>query len=135
VKKIGAEMLEFTTDAEIVVFLKLQIAQDIEVKRQEVLDFAAGVSEISIGESVSDGKKMIGDTLHGGDDDGHARDGRGGADEICGVEHALRAEQRTAAEFEGHDVQRLRGDPAGGNAAFVQRGGDAFRCYFFVHIF
>jgi hypothetical protein len=29
------------------------------------------------------------------------------------VEHALRAEQRTAAEFEGDDVQRTRGDPAG----------------------
>src|SRR6266478_6581227 len=135
VKKIGAEKLELPANAESVVFLKLQIAQDIEVERQEVFDFAAGVDEFSIGESAGDGEKMIGDALHGGDDDGDVRDGRGATDETRGMEHALRAEKRASAKFKGDDVQRLRADPAGAYAAFVQRGGAAFRGYFFVHIF
>jgi hypothetical protein len=67
--------------------------QDIEVERQEVFDFAAGVSELSIGDSVGDGKKMIGDALHGRDDDGDVRAGRGAADETGGVEHSFRPEQ------------------------------------------
>ena len=92
----------------------MQIAQDIEVERQEVFDFAACLSEISIGESVSDGKKMIGDTLHGGNDDGYLRDGRGAADKTRGVEHALRTEERTTAKFEGDDVQRLLDQQRGG---------------------
>src|SRR6266403_1571892 len=135
VKKIGAKKLEFTADAEPVVFFKMQIAQDIEVEFQEIFDFASGVDEFSIGESASDGKKMIGNAFHRGDDDGDVRNGRGAADETRGVEHALCAEKRAAAKFEGDDVQRLRGDPAGANAAFVQRGGVAFRWRFFVHIF
>jgi len=104
VKKIGAEKLEFTADAEPIVFFEMQIAQDIEVEFQEIFDFAAGVDEFSIGESASDGKKMIGDAFHRGDDDGDVRDGRGGADETRGVEHALCTEKRAAAKFEGDDV-------------------------------
>jgi hypothetical protein len=55
-------------------------------------------------------------------------------DKTRGVEHA-RTEQRAAAKFEGDDVQRLSSDPTGASVTFVQRGGAAFRCYFFVHIF
>jgi hypothetical protein len=135
VKKIGAEKLEFTADAEPIVFFEMQIAQDIEVEFQEIFDFAAGVDEFSIGESASDGKKMIGDAFHRGDDDGDVRDGRGGADETRGVEHALRTEKRAAAEFEGDDVKRSRAAPPGAMIAIDQRGGAAFRWRFFVHIF
>ena len=40
----------------------------IEVKVQDELSFAAGRGELAIGKSASDGKKMIGDALHGGND-------------------------------------------------------------------
>jgi hypothetical protein len=119
VKKIAAEQFEFTANPEMVVFFELQIMQHLEVERQENFDFAAGVSKFSVGQSVRDQKKMIGDTLHGGDDHGDERDSRGAAHETRCVEHALRTEQRAAAEFEGQDVQLRRGHPAGRNAAFL----------------
>jgi len=49
------------------------------VKIQKQLSFAAGMRELAIGERVSDGEKMIGDTLHGGDDHGDAGSFYGGA--------------------------------------------------------
>jgi len=47
---------------------------------------------------------MISDALHGGDDHGDAGCLRGGANEACGMEHAFRTEERTAAKLEGDDV-------------------------------
>jgi hypothetical protein len=104
VKQISAEKLEFAANAEIVVGLELQIVQDFEVKLQQASHFAAGVSESCAGESVGDGKKMIGDALHGRDDDRDLGAGQSATDQTCGVEHALRAEQRAATKLEGHDI-------------------------------
>jgi len=81
--------------------------EDVEVKIQNEFGFAAGVRELAIGESASNGKQMIGDALHGGDDDGDARFLGCGTDETRGVEHAFRAEKRTAAELEGDRVLAL----------------------------
>jgi hypothetical protein len=93
VKQIAAEKLQFTAHAEFVILFQLQILENVEMQSQEVFEFAAGVSELSPGKSVGDGKKMIGDALHGGDDYGDIRGGCGAADQTRGVEHALRTEQ------------------------------------------
>jgi len=54
---------------------------------------------------------MISDALHGGDDHGDAGCLRGGANEACGMEHAFRTEERTAAKLEGDDVPGCLGTP------------------------
>jgi hypothetical protein len=50
---------------------------------------------------------MVGDTLHCGDNDSHARVLDSGVNQTGGMGHALRAKQRAAAKFQGHDL-RLR---------------------------
>jgi hypothetical protein len=57
------------------------------------------------------------------------------ADETRGVEHALRAEKRAAAEFEGDDALRLSADLTDSVIAVLQRGGVVLCCHFFVDIF
>jgi len=95
----------------------------VEVKVQDELGFAAGVREFAIGKSPRDGKEVIGDALHGGDDHGDAGCLRGVANEARGMEHAFRAEKRTAAKLEGDDVPGLFTYPAGAMHAMAQRGG------------
>jgi len=70
-------------------------------------------------------RKMISDALHGGDDHGDAGCLRGGANEACGMEHAFRTEERTAAKLEGDDVPGLFRYPAGAMHAMAQRRGAA----------
>jgi hypothetical protein len=141
VKQIAAEKLDFPADAEFVVLFQMQVLQDFEVERQESLDFAAGVSELSICKSVGDGKKMIGDALHRGDDYRDIRGGRGAADQTRGVEHTLRAEQRAAAKLEGHNIKRLGDRRASAVDRIFPRGASpaethaAIRCFFILNIF
>ncbi len=93
VKQIASQELQLAADAEVIVLVELQIVKHIEVEIQEELGFAAGVREFAIGECTSNGKKMIGDALHGGDDHGDAGRLRGGANESRGMEHAVRTEK------------------------------------------
>jgi hypothetical protein len=50
---------------------------------------------------------MVGDTLHCRDDNNDARVLDSGVNQTGGMRHALRAKQRAAAKFQGHDP-RLR---------------------------
>jgi len=88
-KKVAAQELQLAADAKVRILsgrdqsggtalAKTEIVKHVEVKIQEQLGFAAGVSELAIGERVSDGEKMIGDALHGRDDHGDAGSFRGG---------------------------------------------------------
>jgi len=122
VKQIASEDLQFAADAQAVILGKVQIMKDIEVKIQDELGFAAGVCELAIGEGASDRKKMIGDPLHGGDDHGDSRYLDGGANEACGVEHAVRTKKRAAAKLESDNVSGLLGCPASAMHSMVQRG-------------
>jgi hypothetical protein len=119
----------------------MQILQDFKVEGQKSLGFTAGVSEFAVCKGVSDGKKMIGDALHGGDDDGDVGAGCGAADQTRRVEHALRAQQRAAAKLEGHNIQRLGGRRAGAMHGASSRGtgtGEVHAmicCYTILNIF
>ena len=120
--------MQLAADAKAAVLVEKQVVKHVEVKVQDELGFAAGVREFGIGKSARDGKKMIGDPLHRGDDH---RDGeclRGGANEAGGMEHASRTEKRTAAKLEGDDIAGLSDYPAGAMHAMAQRGGAWFRC-------
>ena len=83
--------------------------------------------EFAIGERSSNGKKMIGDALHGGDDHGDAGCLSGGANEACSMEHAVRTEKRAAAELEGDDVSVLLVRAAEVMHSLVQLDGASFR--------
>jgi hypothetical protein len=100
------------------------------VERQNEFGFAAGVGKLSINESSRDGQKMIGDTLHSGDDHGDMRRQRSGANETRGVEHAIGTEKRGAAELESDDVSGLLEDPAGADVRSIdgRPRGVSFRC-------
>ncbi|PYU63146.1 MAG: hypothetical protein DMG56_10560 [Acidobacteria bacterium] len=56
---------------------------------------------------------MVGEALHGGDHHGNAGCPPGGENKTCGMEHAVRTEKRTAAEFEGYDVALWLARPTG----------------------
>jgi hypothetical protein len=47
---------------------------------------------------------MVSDTLHCRDDDNDARVLDSGVNQTGGMRHALRAKQRAAAKFQGHDL-------------------------------
>ncbi len=69
----------------------------------------ASVGEFAVRERPRNGKEMVGDALHGGDNhDDIGRPG-GGPNEACGVEHTVRTEKRTAAELERDDLPELPG--------------------------
>jgi len=98
--------------AKALLFVELQIVKHIEVQIQDELGFVASVSEFAARERPSNGKEMVGDALHGGDNhDDMGRPG-GGPNEARGVEHAVRTEKRTAAELESDDLPELPGYPA-----------------------
>jgi hypothetical protein len=101
VEKIAAEEHEFAADAEISVFMELQIAKDIEMEKEERRGVVARVRDAAFGEGVRQIEKTVGDALHGGDDDGDAGKLGGGANESRGVEHAPGTEEGGAAKFEG----------------------------------
>jgi len=88
-KKVAAQELQLAADAKVRILndadrarsnavAEMEIVKHVEVKIQKQLSFAAGMRELAIGERVSDGEKMIGDTLHGGDDHGDAGSFYGG---------------------------------------------------------
>jgi len=66
VKKAAAEEVQLAAHAKGVLVAEMQMVEDVEVKIQNEFGFAAGVRELAIGESASNGKQMIGDALHGG---------------------------------------------------------------------
>jgi len=92
VKKIAAEELQFAADAKVIVVAEMEIVKHVEMKIEDELGFTAGVREFAIGESAGNGEKMIGDALHGGNDDDDTGGLRGGVDKTGGMEHAFRAE-------------------------------------------
>jgi hypothetical protein len=110
------------------VLAQLQIVKHIEVKIEDQFGFAAGMCELAIGESASNGKEMIGDALHGGDDRGDAGCPRGGANKTRSMEHAVCTEKRTAAELEGDYVPALLARGAGEMHSLAQLSGASFRC-------
>jgi hypothetical protein len=122
VKKVTAQELQLVADAEVRILGEMQIVKHIDVKIQKEFSLAAGVHELAIGERVSDGEKMIGDALHGGNDHGDAGSFRGGANEARGVEHAIGAKKRAAAELEGDDVAGLLVLPAYAMRDFLMSG-------------
>jgi len=82
----------------------------------------AGVGKFAAGERSCNGKEMVGDTLHGGDNHGDIGRSRGGLNKARSMEHAVRAEKRTAAELESDDIRELAGHPAGVVNDFVMSG-------------
>jgi hypothetical protein len=112
VKKIASEQLQFAADAKVIVFSEVQIMKHIEMQIEDELCFTAGGREFAIGESTSNGKKMIGDTFHRGNDDSNTGGRSGGVNEASSMEHAARTKKRTAAKLEGDDTARLLGYPA-----------------------
>jgi hypothetical protein len=135
VKKIASQELQLAADAQVIHIAELQSVKHIEVKIQDELGFAASVGGLAIGESASNGKKMIGDALHGGDNHGDGGRAGSGANKACGMEHAVRTEERAAAELEGDNVPALLAHPPGVMHSIVQRGGAWFRCWFFLYVF
>jgi hypothetical protein len=137
-KKVAAQELQLATHTEVRVLRgrpdcigvngaanilgEMEIAKHSKVKVQKEFGFAASVREFAVGESVSDGKKMIGDALHGGDDYCDAGNFRGVANEARSVEHAIGAEQRAAAELEGDDMAGLLIFPADAMRDFLVSG-------------
>jgi len=111
VKKVPSQELQLPAHAKAIVLAELQIAKHHEVKIHDEFGFAAGMRELAIGESASNRKEMIGYALHGGDDHDDVGCPRGGANEACGMEHAVRTEKRTAAELEGDEVPALLACP------------------------
>jgi hypothetical protein len=109
------------------VLAELQIVKHIKVKVQDEFGFAAGMRELATCESAGNRQEMIGDALHGGDDHGDAGGPRGGANETCGMEHAVRTEKRTAAELEGDYIPALLGRAAGEMHSLAQLGVTSFR--------
>ena len=73
------------------------------VKLEYRLGFGTRALILAIRESLRDGEKPVGDTLHRGDDHHDLRGLRDRPDETGGVEHALRAKQRRAAKLERDD--------------------------------
>jgi len=120
--KISAQVLQLAAHAKVRVLVEMEIVKHAEVKIQKEFGFAAGMREFAINERASDGEKMIGDALHGGDDHGDAGSLRGGANETRGMEHAIGAKKRAAAELEGNDVAGLLVFPAGAKHNFLVSG-------------
>src|SRR5436189_276550 len=84
--------------------------------------FMAGVAELAARERSRNGKEMVGDALHGGDNHGDIGRSSGGSNEACGMEHAVCTEKRTAAELESDDLPNLPGYPASVMHEFVMSG-------------
>jgi hypothetical protein len=126
VEKIVPQELKLAADAEILIVREVQIVENIEMETEDDFGFAAGVGELAIGEGASDGQKMIGDALHGGDDHGDVGSLRCRANEACGMEHAVRAKKRAAAKLAGEDSWPFLTYPAGVVQAVAQRSGDTF---------
>src|SRR5690242_11241237 len=112
VEKVASQELQLVAHAEAIVFGKLQIVKHIEVKIQDELGFMAGVGKFAAGERPRNGKEMVGDALHRGDNHGDIGRPRGGSNKARSMEHAVRAEKRTAAELESDDLRELPGYPA-----------------------
>ncbi len=121
-KKVASQELQLAADAEAFLVAELQIVKHIEVKIQNQLGFVAGMRELAARESASNGKEMVGDALHGGDDHGDIGCLRRGANEACGMEHAVSTEKRTAAKLESDDVPALLAYPAGVMHDFLVSG-------------
>ena len=119
VKQIASQELQFAAHAKVILIAEPQIVKHIEVKIQNELCLATGVRKLASGESVRDREKMVGDAFHGGDDDDDAGGPRGSANEACGMEHAVGAKKRTAAELECDDIAGLPGYAAGALHAMV----------------
>jgi hypothetical protein len=112
VEKVTSQELQLAAHAKAFLLAELQIVEHIEVKIQEKLGFVASVGEFTAGKRPRNGKEMVSDALHGGDDHGDTGQPGGGSNEACGMEHAVRTEKRTAAKFEGDDLSRLPAYPA-----------------------
>jgi hypothetical protein len=106
VEKVAAEKLQTTADAVMLFVRETEILKHIGMKEHEPLRIVAGAGKFPIGESADDGKKAVGNALHGRDNHDHMRRVCGGADETCGVKHALGTEKRGTAELEGNDGAR-----------------------------
>jgi hypothetical protein len=116
VKKVASQELQLAAHAKVILFAEAQIVKNIKVERQDEFGFVARASQFAMGESASDGKKMVGDTLHRGDDQSDVGCPRGATNETRGMEHALRTEKRAAAELEGDDIPALLIYAAGVNS-------------------
>lgn len=93
VKKIASQELQLAADAKAIVFAEVQIVKHIEMQIEDELGFAACLREFAICESARNGQKMIGNALHGGNDDGDTGGQSGGVNKARGMEHAVRAEK------------------------------------------
>src|SRR5207253_7446311 len=103
VEKVASQELQLVAHAEAFLFAELQFEKHIEVNIQDELGFMAGVGKFAAGERSCNGKEMVGDALHGGDNHGDIGRSRGGLNKARSMEHAVRTEKRTAAELESDD--------------------------------
>jgi hypothetical protein len=125
VEEIAAEEMKLAPDAVVLRRGEMEILEHIAVKMDKAFGFIASVSKPAIGESARDREETVGDTLHGGNDDGDIRGARGGADETSCVHHALSSQKRGAAEFKGDNV------PPGS----LRVSEVTFRCCFHFYLF
>ena len=121
-EKIASQELQLVAHAKVIVFSEPQVMEDIEVKIQNKLGFMAGVGELAASERTRNGKEMVGNALHGGDDHGDIGRPGGGSHEARSMEHAVCAEKGTAAELEGNDIPELPAYPACVAHDFVSSG-------------
>src|SRR5260370_6046456 len=121
-KKVASQELQLAANAKAFLVAELQIVKHIEVKIQNQLGFVAGMRELAARESSGNGKEMVGDALHGGDDHRDIGCLRGGTNQARGVEHAGRTPKRNAAKLDSDVVQGLFGYPAGVMHDFLGTG-------------
>src|SRR5207244_11068277 len=122
VEKNRTQKLQLMVHAKAFLFAELHFKKHIEVNIQDEHGFMAGVGKFAASERSSNGKEMVGDALHGGDNHGDIGRSRGGSNEACGMEHAVCTEKRTAAELESDDLPNLPGYPASVMHEFVMSG-------------
>jgi hypothetical protein len=128
VKKVAAEELNFAADAQAVFFPEAQIVKDFEMKMEDALSFPASTLRLASSEIFSDGKKTIGDTLHGRDHHGDFGRVRSGTDKRCGMKHTVCAEKRAAAKLKDYDSRSVYGHFARRMRGGTQRGGTGVLC-------
>jgi hypothetical protein len=93
------------------------------------------LGELSRGETLRHGEKVIGDALHGRNYHRDAGNLCFSTDETRSVQHAFGAEQRATAKFEGHDIPALFVYSATVLHSSVQHNGASFGFLFFLYVF
>jgi hypothetical protein len=103
VKQVAAQRIKPVGNAVVGFDIEREFAKNIVVKTEQGVGIGARALISTFGKKLRDGEKAIGDTLHRGDDHNDVGAPRDRLHQFSGAQHALCAEQRSAAELEGND--------------------------------